>query len=430
MLARPASLWGRPDFLRLWCGQFVSEFGSQVTLLALPLAAILVLHASTIQVATLTTLEFSPYLFFALAAGALVDRLPRRPVMVVADIGRAALLGSVPLAYAFDALTLPQLYAVGFAAGTLTVFFGLAYQAYLPQLVERERLLEANGKLEAARSVAQTGGPGAGGGLVALFSAPGAILADAISFVVSALLITSIRHSEERPSVPEKRDLRAEVDEGIRYVWRQPVLRANLFSSGLANFAYGAIWALLLVFAVRRLGLHAGLIGVILALGQGGGILGAVFAGRIAGENRGGPDVHLRDGFLRPRHAADRAGQPEHRDPVSRRRLGTRQLRHCDDLGDRHRHPPGDGAATPTGTRRRRDAHGDPGDRTARFVGRRRAGRRVRVAGGTPRGRGDLVRRVRAPPSFPGAQVARAPGGAELDRCAQQGCTRPLTQVA
>jgi MFS family permease len=289
MLARPASLWGRPDFLRLWCGQFVSEFGSQITLLALPLAAILVLHASTIQVATLTTLEFSPYLFFALAAGALVDRLPRRPVMVVADIGRAALLGSVPLAYAFDALTLPQLYAVGFAAGTLTVFFGLAYQAYLPQLVERERLLEANGKLEAARSVAQTGGPGAGGGLVALFSAPGAVLADAISFVVSALLITSIRQREERPSVPEKRDLRAEVDEGIRYVWRQPVLRANLFSSGLANFAYGAIWALLLVFAVRMLGLHAGLIGVILALGQGGGILGAVFAGRIAGRIGAGP---------------------------------------------------------------------------------------------------------------------------------------------
>jgi len=293
MLARQPSLWARADFLRLWSGQFISELGSQVTLLALPLAAILVLHASTIQVATLTSLEFSPYLFFALAAGAWVDRLPRRPVMVSADVGRAALLGSVPLAYAFDALTLPQLYVVGFAAGTLTVFFSLAYQAYLPLLIDRDRLLDANGKLEAARSVAQTAGPGAGGGLVALLSAPVAILADAISFLVSSLLILSIGHREQRITVPAKRDLRAEVDEGIRYVWRQPILRANLFSSGLANFGYGAIWALVLVFAVRTLGLHAGLIGVILALGQGGGIVGAVFAGRIAGRIGTGPTFIL-----------------------------------------------------------------------------------------------------------------------------------------
>ena len=293
MLTHRSGLWAHADFLRLWSGQFVSELGSQVTLLALPLAAILVLHASTFEVATLSSLEFSPYLLFALAAGAWVDRLPRRPVLIAADFGRAALLSSVPLAYAFGALTIAQLYAVGFATGTLTVFFTLAYQAYLPLLVDRDRLLEANGKLEAARSVAQTAGPGLGGGLVALISAPVAILADAISFVVSGLTIISIRHREERATVTAKRDLRAEVHEGIRYVWRQPILRANLFSSGIANFGYGAIWALLLVFAVRILGLNAGLIGVILALGQGGGILGAVFAGRMAAKIGAGPSFIL-----------------------------------------------------------------------------------------------------------------------------------------
>ena len=287
------SLWRHEDFLKLWVGQTVSQLGTVVTRTALPLVALLVLGAGPWELAVLVIVTSAGILLVGLLAGAWVDRLRRRPVMVAADFGRAALLGSVPLAYAFGALTLPQLYVVGFTAGTLTVFFSLAYQAYLPLLVDRDRLLEANGKLEAARSVAQTAGPGAGGGLVALLSAPVAILADAISFLVSALMIISIRHREQRASVPVTRDLRAEVHEGIRYVWRQPILRANLFSSGLANFGFGAIWALVLVFAVRVLGLNAGLIGVILALGQGGGILGAVYAGRMAARIGAGPSFIL-----------------------------------------------------------------------------------------------------------------------------------------
>jgi MFS family permease len=286
MASRPEG--GRPplrrdgDFVRLWAGQTVSELGSQVTIVALPLAAILVLHASAFEVAVLSSFEFVPFLLFGLVAGAWVDRRDQRRVLIGADLGRAVVLGSVPLAYAFDALTLPHLYAAGFLAGTLTVLFSLAYQAYLPALLEREQLVEANGKLESTRSVAQTAGPAAGGGLVSLFSAPVALLADASSFVLSAALLVSMRRSPGPAAPAERTTLGAQVREGLTFVWREPILRANLYSSGLANFGFGIVWAVLFVFAVRELELSAGAIGVILGLGQAGGIAGATLAARIA----------------------------------------------------------------------------------------------------------------------------------------------------
>jgi MFS family permease len=287
-------LWRHSDFLRLWSAQTVSEFGGQITLLALPLAAILVLHATTFEVAVLSTVDLLPFLLFGLPAGVWVDRLPHRPVLVVADLGCAITLVSVPLAYAFNVLTLAQLYVVGFLTGSLTVFFSLAYHAYLPVLLERERLMDANAKLETSRTLAQTGGPAAGGGLVSLFSAPAAILGDALSFLVSGLVILSIKHREQvEPTEPsgQKRDLGRELREGLGYVWRDPILRANVYSAGLANFAYGLVWAILLVFAVRLLGLHADVIGLILALGQAGGILGALTARRIANKFGIGPTM-------------------------------------------------------------------------------------------------------------------------------------------
>ncbi len=285
---RRSGLWSHGDFLRLWVGQTVGELGSQVTLVALPLAAILVLHASVFEVAVLSSFELVPFLLFGLVAGVWVDRLPYRLVLISADLGRAVVLGSVPLSYALGALTLAQLYAVGFLAGTLTVFFTCAYGAYIPSLVERARLVEANSKLEVTRGVAQTAGPGAGG-LIALSSAPVAILADAASFVFSGLLVATIRHREQRQPQPEKRQLMVELREGIAFVWRHPFFRPNLFGSGLASLSYGIVWSILLVYAVRSLGLHAGLIGLILAIAQAGGILGAVFARRIASTIGFGP---------------------------------------------------------------------------------------------------------------------------------------------
>ena len=193
---RRRTLWHHRDFLQLWSAETISQLGSQVSLLALPLVAISVLHATTFQVGALTAVEFSPFVLFGLPAGAIVDRLPRRPVLVCADIGRAIALASVPIAYAFDVLSYGQLVGVVFVTGSLTVFFDVAYQSILPALVERDQLADGNAKLEISRSGAQLAGPGIGGLLVQWIGAASAVLADAASFVASALLIRGIKARE------------------------------------------------------------------------------------------------------------------------------------------------------------------------------------------------------------------------------------------
>src|SRR5918992_6335954 len=191
-----SGLWRHSDYLRLWCAQAISALGSQITLLALPLCAILTLDATAFQVAALTAIEFAPFLFLGIPAGVWVDRLHRRPILVLTDIGRGASLLSIPLAYGLDALTLPHLYAVGFVNGVLTVFFTLAYQAYVPSLVAREQLVDANARFEATETLARLAGPASAGGLVALLSAPVVIILDALSFFASASLVYSIRRRE------------------------------------------------------------------------------------------------------------------------------------------------------------------------------------------------------------------------------------------
>jgi MFS family permease len=275
------SLWRNGDFLRLWSAQTVSQFGSQITVLALPLAAILVLHASAFEVAALTAVEWTPWLLFSLPAGAWVDRLRRRRVLVVTDLGRAAALLSIPTAYALDALTLWHLYAVGFVTGTLTVFFELAYVAYLPSLVERRQLGDGNSKLEITRSSAQLGGPGLAGLLVQLFSGPVAILADAISFVGSALFLGSIRTREEVRPRAERRHLVAEVVEGVRFVLGHPLMRPSMAFIAASNFFYNVLYGIFLVYAVRSLGLDAARIGLAFTLGNVGVLAGAFLATRI-----------------------------------------------------------------------------------------------------------------------------------------------------
>ena len=192
-------LWRHPDFVKLWSAETVSQFGTQFTQLALPLAAIDVLHASAFEVAALTTVEFLPFLLVSLPAGVWVDRLRRRPMLVVGDLARAVLLASVPIAYAFDALTMWQLYVVGFFVGIATVFFDVAYQSYLPSLVERDQLIDGNAKLEISRAAAQLGGPGLAGVVIQALKAPAAIAFDAVSFVGSALFIFRIRKEERSP---------------------------------------------------------------------------------------------------------------------------------------------------------------------------------------------------------------------------------------
>ncbi|MEX2210444.1 MAG: MFS transporter [Gaiellaceae bacterium] len=292
------SLWRNGDFLRLWSAQTISAFGSQITFLALPLAAILVLDATAFEVAALTAVEWTPWLLFSLPAGAWVDRLPRRRVLVVTDLGRALLLASIPLAYALDVLTLWQLYGVGFLVGTLTVFFDVAYVAYLPSLVERRQLGEGNSKLETSRSGAQLGGPGLAGLLVELISAPVAILADAISFVVSALFLGAIRKREVVEPRTEGTRLRTEVVEGIRFVLSHPLMRPSMAFVAMSNFFYNVIFAVFLVYAVRELDLSPGTIGLTFTLGNFGVLAGAVLAPRIGAFLGVGPTIIVSAFFL------------------------------------------------------------------------------------------------------------------------------------
>jgi MFS family permease len=272
-------LWRHEDFLRLWGATTVSQFGSQVTLIALPLAAVLVLEASTFEVALLTTLDLLPFLLFGLPAGVWVDRLPRRSIMVATDIGRAVALATIPLAYLADSLTLGQLYVVGFLVGTFTVFFELAYTSYLPALVDREQLIEGNSKLEVSRSAAQIGGPGLGGVLVDLISAPGAVLVDAASFLVSALLVARVRAREALTA--RRTGVRSELAEGLRYVVSQRYLRPIVACTAALNFCSGAAFAIYFVFLARELDLSPAAIGLVLTLGNVGWLVGAVLAGRV-----------------------------------------------------------------------------------------------------------------------------------------------------
>jgi MFS family permease len=283
---RPGGLWRHRDFLSLWGAETISQFGSQVSFLALPLVAILVLDVSAFKVAALTSVEFLPFLLFTLPAGVWVDRLRRRPILVLGNVGRAVALLSVPIVYWAGGLTIWQLYVVGFATGVCTVFFDVAYQSYIPALVGRDDVVEANSKLEISRAAANIGGPGMAGGLVALLTAPVAVLVDAVSYALSALLLVRIRKQEEAPSRAERRPLRAELGEGLRYVFRHPYQRTMVTMTALSNFFGQVVFSILLVYAVRELGLSAATIGIALAIGNLGTLASALTAKRI-GERLG-----------------------------------------------------------------------------------------------------------------------------------------------
>jgi MFS family permease len=277
-------LWRHADFLKLWSGETISQFGTQISQLALPLVAVLVLDASTFEVAALGTVEFLPFILFTLPAGVWVDRLRRRPILIAGDLGRAALLATIPLAYFTDALALGQLYVVGFLVGVCTVFFDVAYMSYLPSLVDRTEIIEGNSKLQISASAAQISGPGVGGILVQIFTAPYAVLVDALSYLGSALFLVRIKTTELPPETPksERPSMWVELKEGLRFVGGNPNLRAQAGCTATSNFFSNVAFAVYLVFTVRVLGLSPGLIGISLSLGAVGSLVGAVTAMRIA----------------------------------------------------------------------------------------------------------------------------------------------------
>lgn len=279
-----SGLWRHPDFVKLWSAHSISRFGSEVSQLAIPLTAALVLQASAFQMGLLGTFEFAPFLLLSLFAGVWVDRLPRRPILIIGDVGRALLLGSIPLAAALNVLHMEQLYVVGFFTGVLTVFFDVADQSYLPALVSREHLVEGNSKLEVSRSVAQIAGPGVAGGLVQLVTAPMAILVDAISFIVSGIFVLFIRASEPPPvaHAQQRGSIWAELKEGLAVVLGNPLLRSIAGCTGTSNLFSNGLMAVYVLYLTRELHIEPAVLGLIFATGGPGALIGALFAGRLA----------------------------------------------------------------------------------------------------------------------------------------------------
>jgi len=277
-----ASLWRNGDFVRLWAASTVSFFGSFITRTALPLAAILVLSAGAAEVAALRGLELVAALGVGLAAGAWVDRLRRRPIMIGADLGRGLVLASIPAAALAGILGLPQLLAVTFLAAVLTTFFDVADRAYLPTIVQRSRLLAANSFLGASRSIAEFTGFSVSGFLVQLLTAPIAIAFDALSFVASAILLGTIRSQEPaRPTRSDREPVLREIRTGLRVVAGSPIVRTLAIAHGSNHLLWGVFSTVYLLFAIREVGLGPAAIGVIAGLGGLGSFVGAATASRV-----------------------------------------------------------------------------------------------------------------------------------------------------
>jgi predicted MFS family arabinose efflux permease len=269
-----------PRFRRFWIGQTASVFGDQVSALAIPLTAVLALHASTFQVGLLASLAWLPHLVFSLPAGVWIDRRPhRRRNMIAADIGRALALATVPVAWWLGALTIWQLLAVAFAVGALTVLFDLSYSFFFVALVPREQYVDANSKLSTSRSVSYIGGPSVAGLLVQILSAPVALLADALSFVGSAAALRGLEVPE--PEIGERDSVRRELRAGFRFLWRQPLLRAGVLCTSTINFFNFLLFAIFVLYASRTLGLSPATIGIVLGTAAVGGLAGALVAPRI-----------------------------------------------------------------------------------------------------------------------------------------------------
>ncbi len=285
-----ASLWRHADFMKLWVGQTVSELGSVVTRTAVPLVALLVLGAGPLEMALLVVAGSLAVLLVGFFAGAWVDRLRRRPLLIWADAIRAVLLFSIPAAYLAGSLGIGQLYLVVFLEGCLGSLFDAAYPAYVPSLIGVDRVVEGNSKLATSSSLAEIGGPGLGGGLVQLIGAPFAILVDAVSFAVSVVSLVLIRSPEPtRPTRTSPTPMRHEIVEGLQLVRRHPVLLALTLRSVVAHVAGSFYSVLYTIYLIQDLHLDPFLLGVVISAGGVGALIGSFFAARVIARLGFGP---------------------------------------------------------------------------------------------------------------------------------------------
>ncbi|WP_414941597.1 MFS transporter [Amycolatopsis sp. cmx-11-51] len=270
------------DFRLLWTGETTSVLGSSIAVVALPLVAVVTLEASTFAVGLLTAAAWVPWLLIGLPAGAWVDRWPKRPIMLVCNTFSMLVFLSVPVAAWFGLLTMTHLIVVALAGGVAKVFFNVAYRAYLPLLVSKEELQEANEKLQGSESAAQIGGPGLAGLLAQGFGAVAGVLADAASFGISLLCLRSIRYREPRRVVTTRTRLRDEIREGLDFVLRDRFLRVFAVFGAVSNVALMGYQSIEVVFLARDLGVGPGAVGLVLALAGVGGVFGAALSGKLA----------------------------------------------------------------------------------------------------------------------------------------------------
>ena len=267
---------GPSGFSRLWLGQTVSLLGSQVTLVALPLTAVLTLHAGPTQMGALRVASTLPFLLFGLLAGAWVDRRRRLTVLTMSSLGQALLLAVIPALAVTGGLRMELVYAIAFLVGILTVLFDVAYQAFLPSLVPSASLVDANSRLETSRSLMQVIGPSVGGVLVQVLTAPFAILTDVASFLFAALTLRTIADPEAAIPAPERRSLLHEVWEGLSALLGHRVLRAVATTSTLNNLTVAIATPVIFLYMVRTLHLSPTLVGAALAVNGLGGVAGAI----------------------------------------------------------------------------------------------------------------------------------------------------------
>lgn len=280
---RLGGLWRHPDFMKFWIGETVSVFGARVSNVAIPLAAALTLQATSAQMGILNAAQFAPFLIITLFAGVWVDRRRRRPIMIWANVMRGLLLGLIPLIAWLGTLRMGHLYAVVFLLGVFQVLFDLAYQAYLPALVDRNQLVEGNSKLQTSYSAAEVGGPGLAGILVELVTAPMAIIVNTVSYVVAAVTVLVIRKPEPEPE-PDAvhRGLWREIADGFRIVYKNPYLLAVGGEAATYNLFGTALSTVYVLYATRDLAIQPGMYGLIFSIGAVGALLGAMSAGWLA----------------------------------------------------------------------------------------------------------------------------------------------------
>ncbi len=288
---RFTGLWRNPEFMKLWASLTFTSYGAQITNLALPLTAAILLQATPWQMGVLVALETLPFALVSLHAGVLIDRVRKLPIVIAADIGRGVALLAIPVAAFTGGLSIEILYAVGFLCGVQNVVGGAAYQVLIAQLAGRRRLVEANAKIALGETSAALVGPGLAGALIQAVTAPFAILLDALMFLGSALILRRVRVPQDVPHPGPRPTMMAEIHEGLKLVWKNDTLRSLAWLAGLWQVLHHMQLAVLILFATRELGLSAGTIGVVYVFGGLGCVLASALAERIAARFGVGPVI-------------------------------------------------------------------------------------------------------------------------------------------